>query len=260
MERIYDHPLYYEIAFSFRNIGKEVDVFEQCIDHFSLIPVRTMVEFGCGPAPHMVELMRRGYAYIGMDLNRKMLDFAGAKATQVSLSPTLLNKNMIHFTLDSQVDFAFVLLGSLYAENSADLLSHFDSLATALRPGGIYLLDWCVQFDESLESSDSWEIERDNIRTKTICSGRYTDPTGQILEEVIRIEVEDNGKNLTFEERYMKRLIYPQEFKLLIEKTRCFEFIGWWNDWNLDDPIGETESEISDRRINRPITVIRRIS
>ena len=36
---LYDYPRYYEIAFSYRDIGKEVDVMEECIRRFSKIPV-----------------------------------------------------------------------------------------------------------------------------------------------------------------------------------------------------------------------------
>jgi SAM-dependent methyltransferase len=258
MDKVYNNPLYYDIAFSFRDISQEVDTIERCIDLFSLIPVRRMLELGCGPAPHMMELMRRGYEYLGIDLNPKMLDFAGSKAAHAGLSATLLKKDMLRFTLEEQADLAFVLLGSLFASNTADLISHFESMAAVLRPGGIYLLDWCVQFDKMLEGSESWTIDRDNIRTETSCSTQYVDPVGQTMEELLRIEVDDHGDKVKLEDRRMRRVIYPQEFILLIEKTGCFEFMGWWNNWNLDDPIKEGESHVSGKKIQRPITVVRR--
>jgi SAM-dependent methyltransferase len=258
MDKLYDNPRYYEIAFSFRDIPKEVDIIERCIELFSLIPVSRVLEIGCGPAPHMLELIGRGYEYVGIDLSQKMLDFAGSKAARAGLSPTLLNKDMVRFELEEQVDFAFVLLGSLFAGNTADLISHFESVAAALRPGGIYLLDWCIQFDKTPEGSDSWVIERDDIRTETSVYVRYVDPVSQTTEEITKIKVDDRGKKVELEDRHLRRIIYPQEFKLLIEKTGCFEFIGWWNNWNLDDPIKEGEPSTSERKIERPIAAIRR--
>lgn len=258
MNRIYDNPLYYEIAFSFRDIAREVDTMERCIQLFSRVPVRRVLEIGCGPAPHMMELMDRGYEYLGIDLSPKMLDFAAAKAEKAGLSPTLLSKDMIRFSLEDRADFAFVLLGSLFARNTADLISHFDSMAAALLPGGIYLLDWCIQFDKMLEGSDSWVIERDNIRTRTSCSWRYIDPVSQTAEELIQIEVEDHGTKMELEDRRLRRIIYPQEFILLAEKAGAFEFVGWWNNWNPDDPIKESNSAVPGQKIERPIAVIRR--
>ena len=54
--------------------------------------------------------------------------------------------SMIDFRLEEPVDFAFILLGSLYVSSTTELLSHFDAISRALKPGGLYLLDWCVQF------------------------------------------------------------------------------------------------------------------
>ena len=47
---LYDNPKYYLIAFSYRDIPKEVDVFEECIRRFAKTPVERMLELCCGPA------------------------------------------------------------------------------------------------------------------------------------------------------------------------------------------------------------------
>ena len=60
MHDVYNNPKYYEIAFSYRDIPAEVDVLEQVIEQYSHIPVSTVLELGCGPAPHLAELARRG--------------------------------------------------------------------------------------------------------------------------------------------------------------------------------------------------------
>ena len=62
MGDLYQHPKYYEIPFSYRDIGAEVDVFDDLIRQYSRIPVTRMLEVGCGPATHLPELNRRGYA------------------------------------------------------------------------------------------------------------------------------------------------------------------------------------------------------
>jgi len=257
--RIYDHPRYYEIAFSFRDICNEIDILEWCMKDFSRIPVRTVLELGCGPASHMAELMNRGYEYIGIDLSDKMLEFGRERAEQAGLSPVLLKEDMVRFTIGRQVDFAFVLVGSLYATNTADLFSHFESVAAALCRGGIYFLDWCVEFDRSAENFTSWEIERNGVRTETSYSCRYVDLAEQTIEERIRIKVRDHGGKLELEERNTIRAVHPREFVSLIEKSGSFEFVGWWNNWNLNEPISESGTIAEHKKIERPITVIRRV-
>jgi hypothetical protein len=63
LPEVYDNPKYYEIAFSFRDIPAEVDVLEECFKWFSKIPVKSVLELGCGNSPHMEELVKRGYQY-----------------------------------------------------------------------------------------------------------------------------------------------------------------------------------------------------
>ena len=69
MKTVYEHPRYYEIAFSYRDIGAEVDTFEQCFQKYAELSVKSILEVGCGNSPHMEELLKRGYAYTGLDIS-----------------------------------------------------------------------------------------------------------------------------------------------------------------------------------------------
>lgn len=51
-----------------------------------------------------------------------------------------------------------------------------------------------------------------------------------------------------------KRALYPQEFLALIAEQERFDFVGWWNQWNLAQPITATM-----RLLFRPIALLRRI-
>jgi hypothetical protein len=55
VSEVYHNPKYYELAFSFRDIPAEVDVFEALVKQYSRIPVSHVLELGCGPAPHLAE-------------------------------------------------------------------------------------------------------------------------------------------------------------------------------------------------------------
>ncbi|MBI4726308.1 class I SAM-dependent methyltransferase [candidate division TA06 bacterium] len=100
MSDLYANPKYYEIAFSFCDITKEVDVFQKCIAQYSKIPVKSVLELGCGNSPHLLELLKRGYRYTGIDLSREMLEFSKSKVSEEMLGKaTFLQANMNdHFT------------------------------------------------------------------------------------------------------------------------------------------------------------------
>ena len=255
MSNLYDNPRYYEIAFSFRSILSEVDLFEGCFKRFSQIPVRSVLELGCGTCPHMEELIKRGYQYNGLDLNKVMLEYSRQKALKIGAEVTLFQEEMRDFSLERMVDFVYILLGSLSLKNTADLITHFNSIARVLKKGGLYLLDWCVQFEpqQQAEEGDSWEMELDGIQVKTEFSRKAINRVEQTFEETITLEVDDHGKKLNLIEKGLKRAIYPQEFLCFISSLKGFEFVGWWNNWDLSQPLEKAD------KISRPIVLVRRI-
>jgi SAM-dependent methyltransferase len=252
MADIYDYPEYYEIAFSFRDIKAEVDLFEQCFKRFSKIRVKSVLELGCGTCPHIEELHKRGYQYNGLDLNQTMLKYARKKAKSLSAKANFFHKDMINFSLDKKFDFVYVLLGALEVKNILDLVYHFCAVAKVLRKGGLYFLDWCVQFPP-FDSEESWVIKKEGIDVKTTFSLRPLDRVAQLFEETIKFEVNDHGRKINMVNKEIKRLVYPQEFLMFVCSLKDFEFLGWWNNWNLKKPL-----ENAANKINRPIVLLRR--
>jgi len=257
MSNLYDNPKYYEIAFSFRDIPTEVDVFEQCFKRFSRIPVKSVLELGCGNSPHMEELLGRGYQYNGLDISKAMLEYSRQKASRIGAKVNLIRGNMVDVSLDVLVDFVYITLGSLYVRNTSELMTHFDSVAKVLKKGGLYLLDWCIQFtlpsNRPSEDGETWEIEREGISVKSTVSSKDISLVEQTFEETIVLEVNEHGKHHTITGKDVKRAIYPQEFLCLMRGLKDFEFVGWWNNWDLTKPLEQTT------KIDRPITLIRRI-
>lgn len=232
-----------------------MDLFEECFRRYSQIPVRRVLDLGCGPSPHLEELARRGYGYVGLDINRAMLDYAKQKAEALDVTAAFIQADMRDFSLEGPVDFAFTMLGSLCAETTEDLLSHFAAVAKALNPGGLYFLDWCINFQwgDPSNGEQRWTMEKEGVKIDVRFVIEVVDRAAQICRHKILADVDDHGKALHLETVEVGRTIFPQEFLLLLEKLRKFEFIGWWNDWNLDEPIDKAE------HISRPITVIRRL-
>ncbi len=251
---LYDYPRYYEIAFSFRDIPAEVEFLHTCINTFSAIPVHRILEIACGPAPHTGELASRGYQYIGLDINRNMLTYAHHRWDGLEPKPTFLEGNMISFQLNQKVDFAFVMLGSLYINSSEELNSHFDSIGQVLKPGGLYFLDWCIQFLNPLDYKDrnTFSIQKDGITIKSKFDIQLLDPANHMYEETWIVDVNDKGKQKHFEMVEKNKSVLPEEFMEFINNRNDFEFVGWWRDWDLHQPI------ITPEHITRPVALVRR--
>jgi len=166
-----------------------------------------------------------------------------------------IQADMLDFTLSQTFDFAFIALGSLCARNTAEIFSHFRAVAQALNQGGLYLLDWCICFAPFTAQDDSWSIEQGEIKVTTHFSQKLIDAVEQLVEETICLEVLEGDARLTFTETGISRVIFPQEFLQIIHHIKEFEFVGWWNNWNLEKPLGGIKDP---KKITRPIALLRK--
>ncbi len=253
---IYDYPKYYEVAFSFRDISAESIFLKKCIEKYSDIPVNKLLEIACGPAPHAGELTNLGYSYTGFDINQKMLDFAQDKWTNLKTPINLINADMTSFAIIDKFEFAFIMLGSLYINSSKELHSHFDSLSQVLEDGGLYFLDWCIQFSDPLihNKNNSFQIEKDGIKINSNFDIRLIDEKEQMYEEIWSVKIDDDGLKKELEMKELNKAIKPMEFLDFIKSREDFEFVDWWSDWDFDKQIEDTN------QVTRPVALVRKVN
>ena len=124
-----------------------------------------------------------------------------------------------------------------------------------MSPGGLYLLDWCVNFEWCAppRTDQTWTIERDGVKIDVQFTLEILDRASQLAKHVLRALVDDRGNQFTLESTDIVRVILPQEFLLLVDKSKAFEFIGWWNNWDFEQAMEKAE------RVDRPIVIIRRV-
>jgi SAM-dependent methyltransferase len=239
MKKVYNVPLYYEIAFSFMNIKKQIDCFEKISKKYSIKPKR-FLDIACGPSLQLREIAKRGYEAIGLDASREMLDYLKEKAKKDNLEIETIKADMYNFKLKKKADFAFIMLGSLTPPSNKAFLSHLNSVASSLNKHGIYFIQNNV-FAKKLEEKMSWTRNKGGISVKTAYKSKILNPIDQIIKEELVLDVNDNGKKKRFYHAKEFKFITPQEFKLLIEKNNKFKFLGWYegnlNEWFLNKPL-----------------------
>lgn len=234
---LYKNPKYYEIAFSFRNIPNEVDFFEEAIKKFSKIKVRKVFELASGNSPYLEEWHTRGYQYFGLDVNQEMLDFVAARAQEKGIPATFFRANMNKFFLGKlRVDLAYVLLGSLYATSNDDFFQHLDSVAKILKSGGLYILDGVVWFNILSDNQQSWTISKRGIKVKASFRAHVINPITQVFREDTILEIWDHGKKKQIRSNEVQKFFFPQEFLSLVKCHSKFEFLGWFENFDIHKP------------------------
>ena len=251
---LYDYPEYYEVAFSFRDVASEARFLHEVAGRFSDIPVKRMLEIGSGHGPHVGELSRLGYEYCGLDNNQNMIDYGIEKWKHLDNPPEFIHGDMARFSCQRKVDFAFVMLGSLYLRSPSQLQTHFDSIASVLKRGGLYFLDWCVEFSDPLHhnQNNAFAIRQGGISLESRFDISLIDSERQMYREVWTVDVNDHGQQRTFEVTEQNMAVLPERFLELIEARDDIAFVGWWEDWDLKQPISDYSTP------RRPIILLRR--
>lgn len=230
---VYDQPLYYEIAFSYQEAKRQADYFEEVARKYSKVPVKRFLDICCGPSPQLIELARRGYEAVGLDISPKMLAHLKLRANEEGVRVETVEADMNDFKLNEKCDFAFVLSGSIYVDSNKQFLQHLDCVADALNTGGLYL---CENFPLRLYEShrQEWTMRRGQIEVRTIFETKVKDELEQLYEDRVMLEVKDRGENKTFSSVVITKNIAPQELKALIKLNSRFEFFGWFEHLTLE--------------------------
>ena len=126
-------PAYLRNAFTY-GTRQEVDFI---VDALGLVPGATVLDVGCGPGRHALELARRGYIVHGVDLSPEFIDLARGAAAAESVPATFEVLDVRDLEVDGAYDALICLcqggFGLLGGEEDAAVLGR---LARAVRPGG----------------------------------------------------------------------------------------------------------------------------
>jgi len=226
-QKIYNKPFYYEIAFSFIDIKKQIDLFEKFIKKYSKVKVKRVLDIACGPSLQLRELARREYKGIGLDSNSKMLSYLKEKAKEEELVIDTEKADMKHFNLRNKVDFAFIMMGSFKFRSNDELLNNLDSVANSLKKGGLYLIE-NLELNWPNFKPQTWIIERNGVKIKTVYKTILQNTLSQTFKEEMSLQVNDQGVKRIFKESEIIKYVCPQEFLLLLNFNKKFEFVGWF--------------------------------
>ncbi len=229
--KVYNKPLYYEIAFDFVDIKKQIKLFESFIAKYSKIPVKRIMDIGCGPSKQVREFARRGYSAVGLDLSSEMLKYLKNESKKEKVDVETVKANFINFHLEKKVDFACMLMGTIaYMGSNKDFLNHLNSVSESMNAGSLYLLenmrlDWA---NKNYFKPQSWTMKRGKVSVKTTYTIKLRDTLRQLFDEELMLEINDAGHRETIANSFASKMIFPQEFIALVQASGQFEFLGWF--------------------------------
>lgn len=247
----------YDIAFSDRDFDVECDFIEWCLKHYSEIDKRrkkfSFLELGSGPSRHAREFAGRGWKSYALDLSKEMLDFAAEEAEREGVLIETVHADMSNFKLKEKVDVAATLMESIsHLTTNEQMISHFKSVAKALKPGGIYIIEAThPQFFFPDNEPNVWTSRKGKTKVEItfgLPTDKYNSVT-QVWDVTTRMIIREKGEEYRSETTTPLRWYLAREIKALIELSKAFEKHWMFGSMYFIPPKPLDESEDSDSMV-----------
>ena len=113
------------------------------INAFQLKGSERILDLACGFGRHSLELARRGFSVVGVDITKEYVLDATKTADKENLNARFIHSDIreldFHEEFDVVLNMADGAIG--YLENEEENLKIFDVVAKALKPGGKHIMD-----------------------------------------------------------------------------------------------------------------------
>lgn len=224
---IYNHPLYYEIAFDFVDIPAQIELFEEAMRRFSSRKLESVFDVACGPSLQLRELARQGYFVSGLDKSWPMVEYLSSKLDEISVKYKMHYGDMGNFISDYRFDLAFTLMGSIhYLTSNRDYLSHLYSMSRVINKGGLYLIENLPISGQG--GHEEWTKIRGDITVKASYRTTMLNGITQAEEHEFNLEVIDGGQKKEIAQKFITKTMFPQEFGWLVKQNDNFDLIGFF--------------------------------
>lgn len=137
-----DFAYVYDLLMQDIQYSKWADYIETLFVKFSLKKPELVLDLACGTGSLTLELAKRGYDMIGIDMSSDMLSCAMEKSAECGVSPLWVCQDMRAFELYGTMDAILCTMDSLnYIENISDMKLILKLVKNYLNPGGLFIFD-----------------------------------------------------------------------------------------------------------------------
>jgi SAM-dependent methyltransferase len=243
MSRTFDaYARYYDLLYKDKNYSAEAQYVSSILSRRS--GCKAILELGCGTGTHAECLAQAGYAVDGVDISEQMVAQAETRKValplelraKLSFSPGDVRTVRLGKTYDAVISLFHVMS---YQSSNTDLSAAFDTAASHLSPGGLFVFDFWY--------GPAVLTERPSVRVKRLENSeikvtRIAEPTIRYNENIVDVKytvfVESKAKGdveqLT-ETHTMRYLFLPEILQLVSPKFELLSASAWMTDRTLTE-------------------------
>lgn len=235
----YDSPRHYDMVYADYTV-LETRFLEAMLRRHGppLSGRRHILEPACGSGRLAESLSRRGHRIWGFDLNAHQLAYARARLRRKGLSARLWQDDLAGFHLPAGApafDLAHCLVSTFkYLLDEAGALRHLRAVASALRPGGLYVLGLHLSdYANPAPDHERWSARSDQTR---VVSDTWSKPPnrGTRTEAMrTRMRIQEGERKWVTETEWLFRTYGPGQLRSLLRKVPSLELVAC-HDFNYE--------------------------
>ena len=209
----------YDILYRDKDYEAECDFLETIFRKLD-IPVKTILDLGCGTGGHAIPLARRGYKVTGVDWSKEMLSIGRQNAIEVAADVEFVYGDIRDVDLGQTFDAVISMFAVMsYQATNADLAAACSTARRHLTSAGIFTFD-------------SWHgpgvlIDPPTQRVKIVQDDtqrivRFTQPKLDVMDHIVETHFKtwvSKGDRILSEvdETHLMRFLFPREIAYYLQ-------------------------------------------
>lgn len=215
-ERYAEH---YDLIYQDKDYRKECDFIEEIFQKYSSIPIKTILDGGCGTGGHAILLAERGYEVTGIDSSETMIERAKAKL-ESNVRLDFQTADLLKLNLDVKFDACVCMFAVMsYITQTGDVLKVLKNIRKHLEKDSLFIFDfWSGPAVLSMLPSERVKIIEANEKRVI----RIAKPELDILNHLCRVHyhlliLQSNILIDEVKETHIMRYFFPQEITHYLE-------------------------------------------
>jgi len=213
-------PIYSNFAYIYDKLMYDID-YSKWADYIEEIfkinnrKPSLVLDLGCGTGNFCIEMAKRRYDMIGIDMSLDMLNCAKSKSEEQGMNILYLNQDMTNFELFGTVDVIVCLMDSLnYILYKRDIKRMFKLVRNYLNPDGIFIFD--INTPYKFENVLSENVFYDISDEATYIWQNYYNKKSKVCEFELTFFIKYCEDYKKFDEIHYERSYERSELKELI--------------------------------------------